>query len=130
MIISCGVDVCETARIAQMVADHGDAFLKRTFSSEELAYAQGRARESEHLAARFAAKEAVMKALGTGWSSGVSWLDISVSLPPSGAPALAVTGKASEIARQRGITKWHLSLSHCDSFGIAMVVAEGPDAEG
>jgi holo-[acyl-carrier protein] synthase len=125
MVISCGIDICETARIAKMLADHGEVFLNRTFTAEELSYVTGRAREREHLAARFAAKEAVMKALGTGWSAGISWLDVSVGVSDSGAPTVAVSGRAAEIARELGISRFHISLTHTSDYAVAMVVAEG-----
>jgi len=125
MIISCGVDICETERISKMIADHGDQFLSRTFTEEELGYCKGRVREAEHLAGRFAAKEAVLKALGTGWSAGISWLDVSVSILPSGEPRVTLSGRAEEVARERGVTNLHISLSHSHSYSVAMVVAEG-----
>ncbi len=125
MVVSCGVDICETERIAGMVEEHGSKFLERTFTDEERAYALGRPREAEHLAGRFAAKEAVLKALGTGWSSGLSWLDISVSTLPSGEPRLKLSGRAKEVSEEKGITKLHISLSHCHRYAVAMVVAEG-----
>ena len=124
MVVSCGVDICETRRIAEMMREHGEHFLGRTFTSEELAYSLGRPREAEHLAGRFAAKEAVMKALGTGLSAGISWVDISVSILPSGEPRLALSGRAAEVAARLGISKLHISLSHCHSYAVAMVVAE------
>jgi holo-[acyl-carrier protein] synthase len=127
MIISCGVDICETERIEQMRAEHGERFLERTFTRDELAYSLGRPREAEHLAGRFAAKEAAMKALGTGWSGGISWLDVSVSILPSGEPRVALLGRAREVAEERGISKLHISLSHCHKYAVAMVVAEGGD---
>lgn len=107
-----------------MLADHGEVFLSRTFTAEELAYVTGRAREREHLAARFAAKEAVMKALGTGWSAGISWLDVSVGVSASGAPSISVSGRAAEIARELGIARFLVSLSHTSEYAVAMVVAE------
>lgn len=125
MIVSCGVDICETERIAEMVREHGERFLHRTFTAEELAYSLGRVREAEHLAGRFAAKEAALKALGTGWAAGLSWLDISVSIMPSGEPRLTLAGRAKEVAAERGVTRLHISLSHCHSYAVAMVVAEG-----
>ncbi len=125
MIISCGVDICETQRIAEMVKEHGRRFLERTFTDEELEYSLGRPREAEHLAGRFAAKEAVLKALGTGWAAGISWLDISVSILPSGQPRIRINGTAAQVAEERGVKHLHISLSHCHSYAVAMVVAEG-----
>lgn len=125
MIVSCGVDICETKRIRQLAEEHGEKFLKRTFTPEELSYSLGRPREAEHLAGRFAAKEAVLKALGTGWSAGISWLEVSVTILPSGEPRVKLLGRAAEVAAERGIEKLHISLSHCHRYAVAMVVAEG-----
>jgi holo-[acyl-carrier protein] synthase len=127
MIVSCGVDICETERIEEMITEHGERFLKRTFTEDELSYSLGRPRRAEHLAGRFAAKEAAMKALGTGWASGISWLDVSVSILPSGEPRVALLGRAAEVAVERGIERLHISLSHCHRYAVAMVVAEGRD---
>ena len=125
MIVSCGVDICETERIKEMIAEHGKNFLERTFTEEELAYSLGRPREAEHLAGRFAAKEAALKALGTGWSGGISWQDVSVSILPTGEPQLTLSGRALEVAEERGIKRLHISLSHCHKYAVAMTVAEG-----
>ncbi len=125
MIVSCGVDICETERIRRMLAEHGDRFLERTFTEEEKAYSLGRPREAEHLAGRFAAKEAVLKALGTGWSAGISWLDVSISILPSGEPRVTLLARAAEVARERGIKTVHISLSHCHKYAVATVIAEG-----
>ena len=125
MVVSCGVDICETERIRRMKAEHGEKFLERTFTPEELAYSLARPKEAEHLAGRFAAKEAVLKALGTGWSAGISWLDVSVSILPSGEPRVKLLARAAQVASERGIKKLHVSLSHCHRYAVAMVVAEG-----
>jgi holo-[acyl-carrier protein] synthase len=94
-IIGHGIDMTPTQRIARMVADHGEHFLTRVFSERELTYAMGRKRRDEHLAARFAAKEAVLKALGTGWSGGIGWTDVEVTLQPSGAPGVQLHGRGA-----------------------------------
>ncbi len=127
MIISCGVDICETSRIAQMCDRHKERFLERTFTAEEIAYCRGRVRQAEHFAGRFAAKEALFKALGTGWSGGISWLDVSVEVLQSGEPRLRLLSRAWELAAGRGITRLHVSLSHCREYAVAMVIAEGAD---
>ncbi|MBX3385053.1 MAG: holo-ACP synthase [Phycisphaeraceae bacterium] len=124
-IVGHGVDLVETARIEQMLAEHGDRFLERCFTHHERTTAEpDNRRRFEHLAARFAAKEAAMKALGTGLADGISWTDVEVFRTPTGAPELRVTGRAHEIARARGIHRWHVSLSHTDNAAMASVIAE------
>ncbi|MFT5422416.1 MAG: holo-[acyl-carrier protein] synthase [Phycisphaerales bacterium] len=126
-IIGHGVDLTEVSRIEGLVSDQGQRFLDRCFTPGEQAYADKSVkRRFEHLAARFAAKEAAMKALGTGWANGVGWTDFAISNGPEGAPSLCVQGRAREIAASRGITAWHVSLSHTGSMAMASVIAEGP----
>ncbi len=121
-----GIDLVETARIGELIERHGDRFLQRVFTETERAYARANpVRETEHLAARFAAKEAALKALGTGWSQGIAWTDVQVLRMPSGEPKLSVSGMAAELARQRGITGWMVSLSHTKDHAIASVIALG-----
>lgn len=120
-----GIDLTEVSRIGAMVAEHGDKFLERCFTQRERAYAGDRNRRDEHLAARFAAKEAVLKALGTGWAQGIAWTDVEVVLLPSGQPTLALSGKAAELAKQLGISRWVISLSHTESLAIASVIGTG-----
>ena len=125
-IISHGIDLVDIARFERTLNDHPDRFLERCFCEGERAYAESRPkRRSQHLAARFAAKEAVMKAIGTGLANGVTWKEIEVRLLPSGAPELSVTGRAAEIALELGITGWLISLSHTDSQAIASVIGVG-----
>ncbi len=106
-----------------MVADHGDRFLERCFTPDERAYAASSVRSSEHLAARFAAKEAVFKSLGVGWGTGVAWTDVEVRRDPTGKPALMLAGGAERAAARLGITHWHLSLTHTTGFAAASVIA-------
>ena len=124
--ISHGIDLVDIARFEQTLSNHHDRFLERCFTEGERAYAESRPkRKSQHLAARFAAKEAAMKAIGTGLQQGVSWTDIEVRLLPSGAPKLVVEGKAGEVAKGLGITSWLISLSHTDTQAIASVIGLG-----
>ena len=125
MIIGHGVDIVETARIKQLLGEHPERFLERCFTPGEQADSKSSRRHLEHLAARFAAKEAALKALGTGWSQGIGWTDIEVVRAESGKPSLKISGRAAEIAHQQGITAWHLSMSHIESTAIASVIAEG-----
>ena len=124
MNLRTGVDMIEIERVAQAIAAHGDRFLARVYTSAELAYCRGR---RESLAARFAAKEAVAKALGTGiWRQDVNWTDIeTLSDPESGAPQLHLHGAAATLADTQGLTTWAISLSHDRSRAIAFVTALG-----
>lgn len=124
-VIAHGVDLVDVARIADMIQQHEDRFLERCFTAQERAYAHDRKRRDEHLAARFAAKEAVLKAMGTGWRSGIAWTDVEITLEPSGAPRVRLSGVAAEIASEKGITAWLVSLSHAGGFAMASVVAIG-----
>lgn len=125
MIIGHGVDIVETARIKQMLGEHPERFLERCFTPGEQADSKSSRRQLEHLAARFAAKEAALKALGTGWSQGIGWTDIEIVRAETGKPSLSITGRAAEIASELGIKVWHLSMSHVASTAIASVIAEG-----
>ena len=125
MIIGHGVDIVETSRIEQLLGDHPERFLERVFTPGEQADSESNKRQLEHLAARFAAKEAALKALGTGWSQGIGWTDIEVVRADNGKPSLNITGRAAEIATDLGITSWHISLSHISTHAIASVIAEG-----
>lgn len=124
-IIGHGIDLVDIARIKRMIDDHADRFLERCFTETERAYNEQGRRYVEHIAARFAAKEAAMKALGTGLSSGVSWKDFSVANEPSGRPSLVVRGTAATIASTLGIRRWLISLSHTDTTAVASVIAVG-----
>ncbi|MEM9082379.1 MAG: holo-ACP synthase [Planctomycetota bacterium] len=123
--VAHGIDLVEVARIEALVQSHGQRFLERIFTAEERARGEGRKREAEHLAARFAAKEAVLKAIGTGWRYGIAWTDISVTNDNEGCPLVEVTGLAREYAEQRGIKSWLISLSHTETHAIASVIGLG-----
>ncbi len=128
LILRTGVDLIELDRVQAAIEAHGDHFLERVFTPGELAYCRGRA---SSLAARFAAKEAVAKALGTGiWRQGITWTDIEVlSDPESGAPLLSLHGAAAQLAQAQGLTTWSLSLSHDRGHAIAFVTALGERIE-
>jgi holo-[acyl-carrier protein] synthase len=108
-----------------MLGDHGERFLERCFTAREAAYAGESRRRTEHLAARFAAKEAVLKALGTGLRDGMSWTEIEVVTLASGQPALVISGRVGEVAAQAGIVEWMLSLTHSGTHAMASVIAVG-----
>ncbi len=137
-VIAHGVDLVAIDRIGDMLERHGEAFVERCFTRGERAYADaGRKRRSERYAARFACKEAVLKALGTGWRDGIRWTDIEVINEPSGRPRVRLTGRCLEIAAALGIEIWHVSLSHAGAlarsappdgragFAVASVIACG-----
>lgn len=125
-IIGHGVDIIEVSRIAEMIDRHGEAFWARVFTTGERAYCEAsKKRSHEHAAARFAAKEAVLKCLGTGWRNGIAWTDVEVWNEPSGRPVLRITGEAASIAASMGITAWSVSLSHTDQHAVASVIATG-----
>lgn len=123
-IVGHGIDMVEVARIAGMLAEHGDRFLERCFTPAEQEIGAGSRRRHEHLAARFAAKEAVLKALGTGLTSGIAWTEIEVVKLASGAPTLRLTGAAAIHADRLGVSRWWISLSHTDTHAIASVIAQ------
>jgi holo-[acyl-carrier protein] synthase len=125
MIIGCGVDIIELDRIRTLVERYGDRFLTKVFTEGEMAYCQARKKAWQHFAGRFAAKEAVLKSLGTGIRSGITWKDVEVSVDDWGAPRITLHRGAGERARQIGIRTVHISISHCESFAVAQAVAEG-----
>ena len=122
-IVGHGIDIVETARIAKLVEDHGRRFLDRCFTPLEQAYCSRNAkRRIEHLAGRFAAKEAVLKVIGTGWRGGIAWTDIEILPEPSGQPKIALTGECLAVATRLGITRWHLSISHIATHATASAI--------
>ena len=125
MILGTGVDIAETSRIGQSLERHGERFTKRIFTAAEIAYCERFKNRAERYAARFAAKEAAFKALGTGWREGIRWLDVEVVHQPSGKPELVLTGRAQQTARELGVTSMSVSISHSDRYVVAMVIFEG-----
>ena len=124
MIVGSGIDMVEIGRIQDSVERFGPRFLNRVFTGTEQAYCQRRRRPAESFAARFAAKEAGAKALGTGISRGVNWLEIEVIREPGGRPALRFHGRAAEIAAALGVVHAALSLTHTAELAMANVVLE------
>src|SRR3990172_13369006 len=112
-IIGIGTDIIECLRIAQMIERHGDLFINRVYTPHEIPYCQSRKLATQHYAARWAGKEAVLKALGTGWRKGISWRDIEIRNDPGGRPTVALRGGVRDVVEQLGIIDMHLSLSHC-----------------
>lgn len=125
MIIGTGVDLAEVPRIRAAIERYGDKFLDRVYTPKERAYVERKANKFERYAARFAAKEAGMKALGTGWRRGVTWHDFEVVNLLSGRPTLMLHGVARKIADQIGVTGVSLSLTHTAENALAYVILEG-----
>jgi holo-[acyl-carrier protein] synthase len=125
MILGIGTDIIEVERIDRLLREHGEQFLRRCFTEEETGYALSRKNAAQHLAGRFAVKEAVMKALGTGWGRGVRWRDIAVRRRPGDAPRVELSGGAARHARRLGIARVHISISHLRGEALAFAVAEG-----
>ena len=129
MIVGSGIDLVEISRIQQSLERFGKRFLDRVYTAAEQAYCLRKRNAAESLAARFAAKEAGAKALGTGISRGVSWLEIEVVREPGGRPAIRFHGRAAEIARNLGVANVALSITHTGTLSMASVVVESlPEA--
>jgi holo-[acyl-carrier protein] synthase len=124
MIVGTGVDILETLRIQQAIERHGERFLGRIYTPGERAYCEKFKNRAERYAARFAAKEAAFKALGTGWRRGVRWQEVEVIHLPSGKPELRLSGRTGELAQQLRVTRISVSLSHADHYAVAQVIFE------
>jgi holo-[acyl-carrier protein] synthase len=124
MIVGTGIDITEVPRIREVIERHGERFLKRIFTEGEIQYCESKENRMERYAARFAAKEAGMKAIGTGWNHGVRWRDIEVARNPGGRPTLLLHGKAAEFAAKLGATNIALSLTHTAEEAMAQVILE------
>jgi len=125
MILGIGNDILEVDRMRRDLDMAGSEFRDRLFTPAEIAYCERKRYPAQHYAARFAAKEAFLKALNTGLRNGLSWKDVEVRHSVGGAPELVLSGEARELAEQRGIEKTFLSLSHTSSLAVASVVLEG-----
>jgi holo-[acyl-carrier protein] synthase len=124
LILGSGVDLAEVPRIRASIERHGTRFLERIYTAAEIAYAESKANRFERYAARFAAKEAAMKALGTGWRRGVRWVDFEVVNQPGGRPTLKLHRIAQEIAARNGVAHISISLTHTSEYGLAYVIFE------
>jgi holo-[acyl-carrier protein] synthase len=122
-ILGHGIDIVETSRIRRLVEQHGQRFLDRCFTPDEQRYcALNPKRYYEHLAGRFAAKEAVLKVIGTGWRGGIAWTDVEILREPSGQPKISLTGECARIATELGIIRWHVSISHIETHATASAI--------
>jgi holo-[acyl-carrier protein] synthase len=124
MIVGTGIDIAEVPRIRQAIERFGERFIQRIFTDGETRYCDSKANRIERYAARFAAKEAAMKALGTGWNHGVRWRDIEVARQPGSRPTIIFHGRAAEFAAKLGAAHVALSLSHTEQQAIAQVILE------
>lgn len=122
-IIGLGTDIIEVVRIGEMIERHGELFLNRVFTDGEIRYCQRRKECYQHYAGRWAAKEAVMKTLGTGWTRGVGWQDIEVCSQQSGQPTIQIHGGARDWAEQLGVDAVLITISHCRAYATATAVA-------
>src|SRR5947209_18506833 len=123
-MVGTGVDICEVDRVRAAIERFGQRFLKRVFTEGERAYCESKRNRIERYAARFAAKEAAMKAIGTGLRRGVSWQDFEVSREPGGRPTLVISGKAAEFATALGMRRAALSITHTADQALAQVILE------
>ncbi len=124
MLIGTGVDLIEIERIARSIERYGDRFLRRIYTDHEIAYCTSKRSSAESFAARFAAKEAGAKALGTGISRGVTWIEFQVARQPGGRPVLELRGRAALLAQELGVKTISLSLTHTGNLAMATVMME------
>lgn len=130
MIFGIGTDIIEISRIRALHQKQGDAFLQKCFTPSEVEYCLRKQNAAESLATRFAAKEAVMKALGSGWGEGVAFCNIEVVREGEEAPRIVLHGAAAEFAAARGVRQIQVSVSHCKEYAVAFAVAEGGTQAG
>ena len=123
-IVGIGTDLIEVGRIAEMMERHGERFVERIFTKDEIEYCQRRKRSSMHFAGRFAVKEAVFKALGTGWNHGVGWQQVETLSEESGKPVVGLSGRAAEVAKELKVRSVHVSISHTNEQAVAYVILE------
>ncbi len=124
-VIGLGTDIAEIERIAAMIDRHGDEFLQRVFGPEEIAYCAGHRNSAQHFAGRWAAKEAILKALGTGFTKGIGWNDLTILPMATGRPVVTLTGRARTLADELGIDRVIVSISHGKNYAMATAMAMG-----
>ena len=124
MIVGLGVDIAEVARIKAAIERHGETFLHRLYTAKEQEYCERFKNKYERYAGRFAAKEAAMKALGTGWSRGVRWVDVEITREKGGRPTIKLVGEATKIAERLGVKYISLSITHTAEQAFAQVIFE------
>lgn len=124
-VVGIGTDIVECLRIAQMIERHGELFITRVFTPHEIEYCSSRKAATQHYSGRWAAKEAILKALGTGWARGISWRDIEVRNELGGKPTVALGGGAREVCERKGIGQVLVSISHSRTHATAFALALG-----
>ncbi|MFO0958903.1 MAG: holo-ACP synthase [Isosphaeraceae bacterium] len=124
-ILGIGTDIVECPRIGRMIEQHGELFLRRVFTDREIHYCQARKHAIEHFAGRWAAKEAILKALGTGWGRGIAGTDLEVRSDAGGPPKVRVRGAARDVAVARGVSDVMISIAHCRTYATAYAMALG-----
>jgi holo-[acyl-carrier protein] synthase len=130
-IVGIGTDIVECLRIGRMIDQHGELFLARVYTEREIRYCQARKHATEHFAGRWAAKEAVLKCLGTGWRRGLCWTDVEIRNDPAGKPGVLMCGGAKDQAQSLRISDMHISISHCRAYATAYAIAlRGTSARG
>ena len=122
-VIGLGTDIVECLRIAQMIERHGELFIGRVYTAHEIEYCSSRKAATQHYAGRWAAKEAVLKALGTGWIRGITWRDVEIRSLPGRRPTIALAGGAREVCEQLGVAQVLISISHCRHYATACAIA-------
>jgi holo-[acyl-carrier protein] synthase len=125
LILGLGVDIAEVGRIKAAIERHGEIFLRRVYTVREREYCERFKNKFERYAGRFAAKEAAMKALGTGWARGVRWVDVEVVRQKGGRPTMALAGEAGKVAERLGVKNIALSITHTETQALAQVIFEG-----
>jgi holo-[acyl-carrier protein] synthase len=128
-IIGIGTDITECLRIARMIERHGELFITRVYTPDEIVYCQNRKQATQHFTGRWAAKEAILKAIGTGWRRGISWRDMEIRNDPSGKPVVAVRGGVRDVFEKLGIREILISISHCRAYATAIAIAVGKEKE-
>jgi holo-[acyl-carrier protein] synthase len=122
-VVGIGTDIVECLRIRRMIEQHGELFLTRVYTEREIRYCQARKRSTEHFAGRWAAKEAILKCLGTGWRRGLNWTDVEIRNDPSGQPRVRMCGGAKDLAQTLHISDILITLAHCRAYATAYAVA-------
>jgi len=125
MIVGLGTDIVEIVRIGRLIERHGEHFLTRVYTPDEIGYCQRRKEYLQHYAGRWAAKEAVMKVLGTGFIKGIGWQDIEIAVKPSGQPVVQLHGSVRDFASERGIESVLITISHCRAYATATAIGWG-----
>jgi holo-[acyl-carrier protein] synthase len=127
LIVGMGIDIAEVDRVKAAIERHGEKFLKRVYTEREREYCERFKNKYERYAGRFAAKEATMKALGTGWSRGVRWVDVEVVRQSGGRPTISLKGEAAKVASALGVERVALSITHTSAQAFAQVIFEGEE---